>query len=178
MRSWRRIVYFLLLNVLVSAVTTWAVVTIFLRDGSPLAEQSAPTLVRQTASPDGQLVVTLPADSGSEPLDEEIEVVPEVLEIERVIGIGELDTERVIIQHIGEKEISLLNWQIQDQNGHIFTFPALTIFKGGNVNIFTRKGTSTVVDLYWGLDEAIWQAGEKAFLLDPQGEVKAVYTIP
>ncbi|HSG26064.1 MAG TPA: lamin tail domain-containing protein [Anaerolineales bacterium] len=178
MRSWRRIVYFLLLNVLVSAVTTWAVVTIFLRDGSPLAEQSAPTLVRQTASPDGQLVVTLPADSGSEPLDEDIEVVPEVLEIERVIGIGELDTERVIIQHIGEKEISLLNWQIQDQNGHIFTFPALTIFKGGNVNIFTRKGTSTVVDLYWGLDEAIWQAGEKAFLLDPQGEVKAVYTIP
>lgn len=178
MRSWRRIVYFLLLNVLVSAVTTWAVVTIFLRDGSPLAEQSAPTLVRQTASPDGQLVVTLPADSGSEPLDEDIEVVPEVLEIERVIGIGELDTERVIIQHIGEKEISLLNWQIQDQNAHIFTFPALTIFKGGNVNIFTRKGTSTVVDLYWGLDEAIWQAGEKAFLLDPQGEVKAVYTIP
>ena len=178
MRSWRRIGYFLLLNVLVSAVTTWAVVTIFLRDGSPLAEQSAPTLVRQTASPDGQLVVTLPADSGSEPLDEDIEVVPEVLEIERVIGIGELDTERVIIQHIGEKEISLLNWQIQDQNGHIFTFPALTIFKGGNVNIFTRKGTSTVVDLYWGLDEAIWQAGEKAFLLDPQGEVKAVYTIP
>lgn len=178
MRSWRRIVYFLLLNVLVSAVTTWAVVTIFLRDGSPLAEQSAPTLVRQTASPDGQLVVTLPADSGSEPLDEDIEVVPEVLEIERVIGIGELDTERVIIQHIGEKEISLLNWQIQDQNGHIFTFPALTIFKGGNVNIFTRKGTSTVVDLYWGLDEAIWQAGEKAYLLDPQGEVKAVYTIP
>ena len=178
MRSWRRIVYFLLLNVLVSAVTTWAVVTIFLRDGSPLAEQSAPTLVRQTASLDGQLVVTLPADSGSEPLDEDIEVVPEVLEIERVIGIGELDTERVIIQHIGEKEISLLNWQIQDQNGHIFTFPALTIFKGGNVNIFTRKGTSTVVDLYWGLDEAIWQAGEKAYLLDPQGEVKAVYTIP
>jgi hypothetical protein len=178
MRSWRRIFYFLLLNVLVSAVTTWTVVTVFMRNFSPLAEQSAPTLVRQTASPDGQLVVTLPADIGSEPLDEDIEVVPEVLEIERVIGIGELDTERVIIQHIGEKEISLLNWQIQDQNGHIFTFPALTIFKGGNVNIFTRKGTSTVVDLYWGLDEAIWQAGEKAFLLDPQGEVKAVYTIP
>ena len=178
MRSWRRIVYFLLLNVLISAVTTWTVVTVFMRNYSPLAEQSAPTLIRQTASPDGQLVVTLPAVSGSEPLDEDIEVVPEVLEIERVIGIGELDTERVIIQHIGEKEVSLLNWQIQDQNGHVYTFPALTIFKGGNVNIFTRKGTSTVVDLYWGLDEAIWQAGEKAFLLDPQGEIKAVYTIP
>jgi len=111
-------------------------------------------------------------------VDEDLEVVPEVLEIDRVIGSGELDTERVILQHIGEKEVSLLNWQIQDQDGHVFTFPALTIFKGGNVNIFTRKGTSTVVDLYWGLDEAIWQAGEKAFLLDPQGEVKAVYTIP
>ena len=178
MRSWRRIVYFLLLNVLISAVTTWTVVTVFLRNVSPQAEQSPPTLVRQTASPDGEIVITLPAVSGSDPVDEDIEVIPEVLEIERVIGIGELDTERVIIQHIGEKEVSLLNWQIQDQNGHVYTFPALTIFKGGNVNIFTRKGTSTVVDLYWGLDEAIWQAGEKAFLLDPQGEIKAVYTIP
>ena len=178
MRSWRRIVYFLLLNVLVSAVTTWAVVTVLLPNVSPQAEPYAPTLVRQTASPDSELIVTMPAVSGSDPVDEEIEVVPEVLEIDRVIGSGELDTERVIIQHIGEKEVSLLNWQIQDQDGHVFTFPALTIFKGGNVNIFTRKGTSTVVDLYWGLDEAIWQAGEKAFLLDPQGEVKAVYTIP
>lgn len=178
MRSWRRIFYFLLLNVLISAVTTWTVVTVILRNYSPNAEQSAPTLVRQTASPDGEMVVTLPAVSGSDPVDEDIEVVPDVLEIESVIGTGELDTERVIIQHIGEKEVSLWNWQIQDQNGNIFTFPTLTIFKDAKVSVFTGKGTRTVYDLYWGLDEAIWQPGEKVFLLDPDQVVRAVYTIP
>jgi len=178
MRSWRRVLYFLLLNVFISAVTTYAVVTIVLGNNPPQAGLTAPTLVRQTASPQSELVVTLPAASDPDLTDEDIEVVPELLEIDSVIGIGELDTERVIIQHIGDKEVSLKDWQIQDQNGNVFTFPALTIFSGGKVNVFTRKNTSTVVDLYWGLEEAIWQAGEKAFLLDPQGEVKAVYTIP
>jgi hypothetical protein len=46
------------------------------------------------------------------------------------------------------------------------------------VTIFSRVGTSTVVELYWGLDEPIWTPGEKAFLLDPQGDIQAVYTIP
>jgi len=178
MRSWRRIFYFLLLNVLVSAVTTWAVVSIFLRNYSPQEGPSVPTLVRQTDAGDGELLITQPVASSIDQPEEPLDVVPELLEIESVIGIGELDTERVILQHIGEKEVSLLGWQLQDQDGHAFTFPALTIFSGGAVTIFSRKGTSTVVELYWGLDEAIWQPGERAFLLDPQGDVQAVYTIP
>ncbi len=178
MRSWRRLFYFLLLNVLISAVTTWAVVTILLRNYSPPAEQAAPTLVQQVDQSDEELVVTMPAEASPVQPDEDVEVVSELLEIESVIGIGALDTERVILQHIGEKEVSLLGWQLQDQDGHVFTFPALTIFSGGAVTVFTREGTSTVVELYWGLDEAIWQQGEKAFLLDSQGEVQAVYTIP
>jgi len=178
MRSWRRIFYFLLLNVLISAVTTWTVVTILLRNYSPQVIQSAPTLVRQTNVGDEELVVTQPSASSFDQSEDDLEVVPELLEIESVIGAGELDTERVVLQHIGEKEVSLLGWQLQDQDGHVYTFPALTIFSGGAVTIFSRQGTSTVVELYWGLDEAIWQPGEKAFLLDPQGEVQAVYTIP
>jgi hypothetical protein len=107
-----------------------------------------------------------------------MDVVPELLEIQGVIGVGDLDTERVILKHIGDVEVSLLGWQLQDQDGHVFTFPALTIFSGGAVTIFSRVGTSTVVELYWGLDEPIWTPGEKAFLLDPQGDIQAVYTIP
>jgi hypothetical protein len=178
MRSWRRLFYFLLLNILISAVTTWTVVTIMLRNYSPQTEQAAPTLVRQTDRADGELVVTLPAAPSDDQPDEDLEVVSDLLEIESVIGTGELDTERVIIQHIGDKEVSLLGWELQDQDGQVFSFPALTIFSGGAVTVFTRQGTSTVVELYWGLDEAIWQPGEKAFLLDPQGDIQAVYTIP
>ncbi len=95
-----------------------------------------------------------------------------------MIGAGELQTERVLIEHIGEKEVSLSGWQIQDQDGNVFTFPSLTMFKGGAVTVYTRAGTSTVVELYWGLDAPIWQPGERAYLLDPEGTVQAVYDIP
>jgi len=178
MRSWRRIFYFLLLNVLISAVTTWTVVTILLKNYSPQVGQSAPTLVRQTEAGDGAVLITQPPAASLDQPDENVEVVPELLEIQGVIGVGDLDTERVILKHIGDVEVSLLGWQLQDQDGHVFTFPALTIFSGGAVTIFSRVGTSTVVELYWGLDEPIWTPGEKAFLLDPQGDIQAVYTIP
>jgi len=178
MQSWRRLFYFLLLNVLVSAVTTWAVVTIVLRNYTPPADQAIPTLIRQTDSVDGEVVITEPALSNPDLTEAPQDVVAELLEIESVIGAGVLDTERVVIQHIGEKEVSLFGWQLQDQDGHVYSFPALTIFSGGAVTVFTRTGTSTVVELFWGQDEAIWQPGEIAYLLDPQGEIQAVYTIP
>ena len=178
MRSWRRLIYFLLLNVLVSAVTTWTVVTVLLRNVPPQADQAVPTLVRQPDSAGGEIVVTQPADSSVDQTGEDMDVVSDVLEIKSVIGAGAIDTERVIVQHIGDKEVSLVGWQLQDQDGHVYSFPALTIFTGGAVTVFTRKGTSTVVELFWGQDEAIWQPGEKAFLLDPLGDVRAVYTIP
>lgn len=178
MRSWRRVFYFLLLNILVSAVTVWAVVSVMLRNYSPQDVASVPTLVRQTSSADGESFITEPAAASPDQPEDNLEVVPELLEIDSVIGAGVLDTERVVLKHIGDKEVSLLGWQLQDQDGHVFTFPALTIFSGGAVTVFSRRGTSTVVELYWGLDEAIWQEGERAFLLDPQGDVQAVYTIP
>lgn len=178
MRSWRRIFYFILLNILISALTTWGVVTYILRNTTVPDETPAePTLVSRSDEPAGDQLVTEPAaadvieEGGSE-------VVPEILEIDSVIGNGVLQTERVLIEHIGEKEISLSGWQLQDQDGNVFTFPALTMFRGGAVTVYTRAGTSTVVELYWGLEEPIWQSGERAFLLDPDGTVQAVYEVP
>ena len=106
------------------------------------------------------------------------EIVPELLQIESILGAGELETERVLIKHIGEREVSLVGWQLQDQDGHAFNFPALTMFQGGAVTVYTRAGTSTVVELYWGMDEPLWQPGEKAYLIDPDGQIQAVYTVP
>jgi UDP:flavonoid glycosyltransferase YjiC (YdhE family) len=36
----------------------------------------------------------------------------------------------------------------------------------------------TVIDLYWGLNDPVWESGEEAQLLDPSGNVRAVYTVP
>ncbi|MFN2144882.1 MAG: lamin tail domain-containing protein [Anaerolineales bacterium] len=177
MQNWRRIFYFLLLNVLVSAVTVWVVVTIMFRNQPVQPAPVVPTLISQSDGQTSELLVTQPAavpDQG----DEIPNVTPELLEIHSILGPGDLETEQVLINHIGEKEVSLVGWQLQDQDGNAFTFPALTMFQGGAVTIYTREGTSTVVELYWGLDEPIWESGEQAFLLDPDGEIQATYKVP
>ncbi len=177
MQNWRRIFYFLLLNVLVSAVTVWVVVTIMVRNPPLQTLPVVPTLISQPDGQPGELLVTQPA-SVPDQSDEIIEVTPELLEIRSILGPGDLETEQVLINHIGEKEVSLFGWQLQDQDGNAFTFPTLTMFQGGAVTIYTREGTSTVVELYWGLDEPIWDSGEQAFLLDPDGKIQATYTVP
>jgi len=179
MQSWRRILYFLLLNVLISAFTTWAVVTIMLRNQPDQSAQPLPTRIESDDDDQfGGLVVTKPGADVLPDEPNEDEIVPEVLAIDSILGAGELETERVLVQHIGEREVSLVGWQLQDQDGNAFNFPALTMFQGGAVTVFTRAGTSTVVELYWGQEEPLWQSGEKAYLIDPDGQVQAVYTVP
>ena len=174
MQSWRRIFYFLLLNVIISAVTTWAVVTIMLRN----QPQQTTVQLQPVPLPDDPLVTeSFPVPISDDPVEED-EVIPEVLEIESIIGAGELETERVLIKHIGEKEVSLVGWQLQDQDGNVYSFPALTMFQGGAVTVFTRMGTSTVVELFWGQEEPLWQSGDRAYLVDPDGQVHAIYNVP
>ena len=178
MQNWRRILYFLLLNVLISALTTWTVVTLMLRNQPAQTAQPFPTLIESSGSQPADLVVTQPVAAVLPDKLDDSEIVPELLQIESILGAGELETERVLIKHIGEREVSLVGWQLQDQDGHAFNFPALTMFQGGAVTVYTRAGTSTVVELYWGMDEPLWQPGEKAYLIDPDGQIQAVYTVP
>lgn len=118
---------------------------------------------------------TLPAGETSTPFppgfDPQIEIVT-------VVGAGNLTDERVVIQLNGEAEISLLGWQLMDEDGNVYTFPQLTLFQDGAVTVFTRSGVNTVVELFWGLEDAVWETGETASLLDPQGNQWAQYTVP
>ena len=178
MQNWRRLLYFILLNVLISALTTWAVVTFVLRTYAPPAAPPDPTLIPKSEDQAGNLLVTQPSSQENITDLEQLLVVPGDLEIESIIGAGELATERLLIRHVGEEEISLIGWQLQDQDGNVFNFPAITMFSKGAVTVYSAKGTSTVVELYWGMDEAIWEVGEKAYLIDPAGEVRAEYQVP
>jgi len=99
--------------------------------------------------------------------------------ISSVIGAGDLIAERVIVERIGgEGELSLANWSLKSDNGPVYTFPKLVLYKGGAVNVHTSTGVDTVVDLYWGLNQAAWQTGSKVKLLDPQGKEQSVYQVP
>jgi hypothetical protein len=98
--------------------------------------------------------------------------------INSVIGAGDLRTEHVFLTRLGEEPISLEGWTLEDEDGNRFTFPQLELLKDGAVNVWTASGTQTVVDLYWGLGQAVWESGEKVTLKDAQGKVRATYTIP
>ncbi len=98
--------------------------------------------------------------------------------INSVIGAGDLRTEHVFLTRLGEEPISLEGWTLEDEDGNRFTFPQLELLKDGAVNVWTASGTQTVVDLYWGLGQAVWESGEEVTLKDAQGKVRAAYTIP
>jgi len=178
MRSWKRVFYFLLLNVIVSALTTWLVVSIMLNDFPqvPLAQPSGGA--GDTSNQSG----AQSADSGAPPAEEsggsEVKFAVGQIEIDSIVGAGDVENERVLIRHVGDKAVSLAGWQLQDEDGHSYTLPALTMFTGGAVTVYSRAGTNTVVELYWGMDDPVWSEGEQALLIDANGDVQAVYTVP
>jgi len=102
---------------------------------------------------------------------------PEV-EIESVVGAGDLSSERVMIRRIGPGDLSLAGWQIVEDGGKVFIFPQLNLYEGGAVTLYTRSGKSTVVELFWGLDTYLWESGETVILLDNTGAVRAKYRVP
>lgn len=239
MKQWKRLTYYLLLNVLVSVTATLIVLFIWDRTHKPLggiamppavikptptqlasapAAPVAPAVAPADANPVGGPVSGPPTPTASfvayqvesgdtfESIADEYNISPdeliavngfpksqplgegEVLRIptrpqgsvviDGVFGAGDLASERIFFKHRGEGEISVQGWQIDDGNGHTYTFPDMSFFRGGAVNLYTQAGSNTVVDLYWGLDQPIWSSGQTVVLKDAQGTVRASYTIP
>jgi LysM repeat protein len=100
------------------------------------------------------------------------------VEIVSVIAPGDFENERIRISRSGEGELSLANWSLTDDDGNTYIFPQLYLYVGGAVDLHTKGGQNTVVDLYWGLAAAVWESGEQAILRDAQGEVRATYRVP
>ena len=98
--------------------------------------------------------------------------------ITNVFGAGDLETERVRLECEGSAEVSLSGWKLVESNGESFAFPQLTLYPGGDVDVYTRGGVNSVVALYWGQSEAQWETGEVVMLLDSQGTPQATYVVP
>jgi hypothetical protein len=161
----RRLFLYLLLNVFVSACVTGAM--LFWYDQNYRATL-APVLQAVAPAQGGTLapLETLPPDAE----------VP--VEIVSVVGAGTLSAEVVVVRYNGDGELGLANWQLKDDNGNTFTFPQLTLYTNGAVQVHTASGADTVVDLYMGLRDPIWESGEVASLYDPQDNLRAIYRVP
>ncbi len=99
-------------------------------------------------------------------------------EIVAVVGNGALDTEYVLLHYNGDEPVQMHNWALTDGEGRVYRFPALQLYPGGAVEIYTAVGEDTPVTLHWGLDEPVWATGKQVLLFDPQGVLYAMYRIP
>ncbi len=163
----KRLIPYIILNIIVSAAATFAVLT-WWNNGRPLPPGlGAPTALPQLAPATSVLPAStaLPADA-------------KVVEIAEVISAGSLSTEALTIKRVGEGELRMNSWRLEDGLGHRFTFPDIVLFKDGSVRVFTRAGTNTVNELYWGLDQAVWSSGKAISLFDNQGILRASLAVP
>jgi LysM repeat protein len=102
---------------------------------------------------------------------------PPQLAVRAINDLGNLQTERVMIVNLGGL-VNLSGWTLRDQQNNVYTFPNIVLFQGGAVNVHTIAGRDTVTDLYWGKTTAMWQNGETATLVDPQGRTHTTFTAP
>lgn len=230
MKQWHRVLFFLLINIAVSACTTLGVLFFWEQthktvSGSylPFALRSpskTPTPVPSTPAAIGlgkatptQVFVVHQVVSGetfesiaqsynmsveellavngftkSQPLGEgEVLRIPvnansglaAGVVIANVIGPGDLNSERVDIQLNDGGDLSLAGWQLEDEVGDIYIFPALDLATSGAVvSVYTKAGTDGANQVYWGLGQAVWKSGETVTLKDDKGSVRATYKIP
>ena len=102
---------------------------------------------------------------------------PVPIEIASVEGIGDITAEGIRLRNTGG-EINISGWTLDDADGNTYTFPGLLLFTDAVIAIYSRSGASTEGALFWGSDQAVWQAGEQVTLKDRYGQVRKTLQIP
>ena len=101
---------------------------------------------------------------------------PPAVEIRGVEGSGDIEREAIRLLNTGGVA-NMVGWTIRDGEGNVYLFPAFTLHSGA-VTIHTGSGSDTVIDLYWGLPEAIWTGGKVITLSDLDQNVLSTFAIP
>jgi endonuclease YncB( thermonuclease family) len=84
------------------------------------------------------------------------------------------------------KPLHLGGWSLRDTAPRHYVFPDwVTIPPGEELTVHVGRGTNTWTELFWGLKKGIFDTangqrglGDGAFLLDPQGDMRAWMTYP
>lgn len=176
MKQWKRLIFYILLNMAVSAITMVGV--LYLWENTNLKYvlfESQP----QTASQAAGDALATPSTFETQPAKD--------IEIDSVGGVGNLDTEYVRLKRTesGTQEtISLQDWRLKDEDDHEFAilsqsgFASLELHHRGAVNIYTKPGESNPIELYLGFSEPLWEPGETVTLIDPSGKEHDSFLIP
>jgi len=174
MNQAKKLTFYVVLNIVVSAVTILAV--LFLWENTRLKNILFD-------NPEQAAEQSLSSSSGE--TSEDISNL--LIKIGEVGGVGNLATEYIRLTQPGTAAgdtISLQDWRIKDENNNEYSIleqsglASLELHSQGAVNIYTKEGSSNPIELYLGLSDPIWQPGETVTLIDPQGEIHDTYLIP
>lgn len=103
-------------------------------------------------------------------VDSEIEIVG-------IISAGDVTAEGIRIRNNG-RLVDVTGWVLTDADGNEYTFGEQLIFSSSELTLYTRTGQDVPIARYWGLETAVWQAGDVVTLADEDGEVQASYRVP
>jgi hypothetical protein len=166
-----KLLLYILLNMVVSAATTLAVLVVWDRtqrqDMPPFPTFEAPAATLPAAEPSAVAAAT-PTPLPGEPL----------IEIAAVVGATDPKLEYVLLKRLGEGDLDLSGWTLSDEQDNRFTLPTLVLYAGGAVRVYTRSDTDTPAEVYWNRVDPVWEPGEWAVLRDAQGSEQARYQIP
>ena len=170
-----RVIFYILLNIIISATTILVVMWLWDRAHTEPQENTLvnpPALQTQPTS-SNTLDDQTPPDSSPDFVSGDYDI-----RIASIVGPGDIDVEYVEIHNKGQGGVNITGWQLKDEEGHVYTFPAFILNSGGAVKVLSQRGSDTVIELYWQSDNPIWQPGENAQLVDSSGNVVTTYSIP
>ena len=88
-----------------------------------------------------------------------------------------LDNEYVLIENQGPGDQEMTGWTLSDENNNTYFFlPGFVLRAEQEINVWTKSGTSTGTDLYWGREDGVWGQDDTAYLRDDTGTVVSVYS--
>jgi len=165
--SFRRSLPFILLNILISATTMLIILAIW----------EAAHRIPNSSNPGNN---GIPVGGISNCTSSQAPVGSSFFTFVNLIGAGDLQKEEVDLEYTGTGIFCMSGWQLSDQIGERFTFPKTFQFYSGEVviRIYSRAGTDTPLELFWGLQTSIWHSGSTVRLLDSQGKEQASFNIP
>lgn len=119
----------------------------------------------------------LEAPDPNPPTSDAPHLVPTSVVVKNVVGYGDLASEAVQMSNVGPDPANLEGWTFATPHGDLYTFPAFTLEPGADLTVYTRAGTDTATELFWGRDTAMWRRGELLTLATNEGMVIGIYEV-
>ena len=123
MKSLRRLLLFIVLNILVSAATT----LIIIQWDRALHPAPAPFLVAPAAQ--GETLLPSQSQTAASQETPQFPLDKKFIEIQNVFGAGDLEREVVVLKRVGDGDLPLTGWKLKDDQGAQYIFPELTLYK-------------------------------------------------